>query len=211
MSMKTGNAGLNLIKSFEGCRLTAYKDAVNVLTIGYGHTGNVKEGQVISQAQAEQLLRDDLNRFENGVEKLVTVELNQNQFDALVSFSYNLGLGNLQNSDLLKYVNKKDFTNASKEFTLWVHAGGIVLNGLVRRRSAERDLFITPAKSTVVKKVAIVAKKVVAVVTGKPYTVVKGDTLSKIALDNKTTVDAIKKLNKLNSDVIKIGQRLKIK
>lgn len=142
--MKTSQTGVDLIKKFEGCVLKAYKDPVGVLTIGYGHTGSVKAGQVITKAKAEELLKGDLKRFEDGVEKYVRVSLNQNQFDALVSFSYNLGLGNLQSSDLLEYINKKDFKSAAKEIPLWCHAGGKVLAGLVKRRAAEMALFVKP-------------------------------------------------------------------
>ena len=99
--------GQTLIKKFEGLRLTAYQDMVGVWAIGYGHTGpDVKPGLTITQQQADQLLINDLVRFNNGVNALVTVKLNQNQFDALVSFSYNLGLGSLQNSTLLRLLNQ---------------------------------------------------------------------------------------------------------
>jgi lysozyme len=141
--MKISKVGLELIKSFEGCRLHAYHDVVNVLTIGYGSTGShVKEGMTITQKEAEALLLKDLSRFEAGVDKAVTVELNQNQFDALVSFSFNLGLGNLGKSTLLKLVNQKRFHEAAGEFHKWNKAGGHVLTGLTRRREAERDLFL---------------------------------------------------------------------
>ncbi|WP_440216936.1 lysozyme [Chromobacterium piscinae] len=143
--MKTNTAGINLIKQFEGVRLQAYQDAVGVWTIGYGHTGpEVKAGIRISQQQAEQLLAADLEKFETGVGKAVTVPLNANQFSALVSFSYNLGLGNLQSSTLLRLLNKGDYTGAAGQFPLWNKAGGNVLPGLSRRRLAEQTLFQTP-------------------------------------------------------------------
>ncbi|MBX9297603.1 lysozyme [Chromobacterium vaccinii] len=143
--MKTNTAGINLIKQFEGVRLQAYQDAVGVWTIGYGHTGpEVKAGIRISQQQAEQLLATDLEKFETGVGKAVTVPLNANQFSALVSFSYNLGLGNLQSSTLLRLLNKGDYTGAAGQFPLWNKAGGNVLPGLSRRRLAEQTLFQTP-------------------------------------------------------------------
>ncbi|MEN6082592.1 lysozyme [Chromobacterium piscinae] len=143
--MKTNTAGINLIKQFEGVRLQAYQDAVGVWTIGYGHTGpEVKAGIRISQQQAEQLLATDLEKFETGVGKVVTVPLNANQFSALVSFSYNLGLGNLQSSTLLRLLNKGDYTGAAGQFPLWNKAGGNVLPGLSRRRLAEQTLFQTP-------------------------------------------------------------------
>lgn len=137
--------GQVLIEKFEGLRLTAYQDMVGVWTIGYGHTGpDVKPGLVISQQQAVQLLINDLARFNNGVNALVTVKLNQNQFDALVSFSYNLGLGSLQNSTLLRLLNAGNFQAAADQFPRWDRAGGKEVAGLLARRNAERALFLTP-------------------------------------------------------------------
>jgi Phage-related lysozyme (muraminidase) len=142
--MKISQKGVNLIKQFEGLELKAYKDSVGVVTIGYGSTGShVSIGQVITEAQAEALLIKDLSRFESGVTDLVKVPLTQNQFDALVSFSFNLGLGNLKSSTLLKKLNLKDYAGASKEFERWNKAGGKVLNGLTRRRLAEKELFLS--------------------------------------------------------------------
>lgn len=205
MGMKLGNAGINLIKKSEGCDLNAYRDAVGVLTIGYGHTGNVKIGQKIKQEQADELLRNDVKKFEDGVNNLLKVTINQNQFDALVSFAYNLGLGNLKNSDLLAYVNKKDFVNAAKEFSLWVHAGDKVLNGLVKRRAAEQELFNTPMKSSPAKSAADKSD------TNEYHIVVKGDTVSKIAKANDVTIEMIKKWNKLDDEyTIRIGQKLRV-
>ncbi len=142
---RTSSAGLQLIKSFEGLRLTAYQDMVGVWTIGYGHTGpDVRPGLMITQEQANALLAADLARFEQGVAKLVTLLLNQYQFDALVSFSYNLGLGNLQHSTLLRLLNAGEVTAAAEQFLCWDKAGGRQVAGLTRRRKAERELFLTP-------------------------------------------------------------------
>jgi len=141
--MKISDKGLSLIKEFEGCKLTAYKDIVGVLTIGYGSTGtHVKEGMTISQERAEALLREDVLRFEQCVNKLVKVELTQNQFDALVSFAFNLGCGNLGSSTLLKKLNARDYQGAADQILRWNRAGGKIVNGLVRRREAERTLFL---------------------------------------------------------------------
>lgn len=142
--MKLSETGLALIKEFEGCELIAYRDAVNVLTIGYGHTGpDVTENLVISQERAEELLRQDVAIFEKGVEELVTVPLTQFEFDALVSFSYNLGLGALQRSTLLKLLNEgKPRSVVANEFPRWNQADGKVLQGLTRRRNAEKALFL---------------------------------------------------------------------
>lgn len=140
--MKTSKNGIELIKKYEGCRLTAYKCPANVWTIGYGHTKNVKKGMKITKAEAESYLKDDLNTYENAVNKYVKVPLNQNQFDALVSFSFNCGTGALKTSTLLKKLNKKDYKGAANEFLRWNKANGKVLNGLTKRRKEERGLFM---------------------------------------------------------------------
>ena len=135
--MKTSAAGIALIKSFESCRLTAYRDAVGVMTVGYGHTGKVWAGMTVTQEQAEALLAADVARFEAGVAKLVKVPLAQHEFDALVSFAFNCGLKNLESSTLLRKLNAGDRAGAGKEFSRWNKAGGAVLRGLTRRREAE--------------------------------------------------------------------------
>lgn len=143
--MQTNAAGLALIKQFEGLRLTAYQDMVGVWTIGYGHTGpEVAPGLAITQDQADQLLSGDLARFEAGVSRLASVPLNANQFSALVSFSYNLGLGSLQSSTLLKLLNQGDYAGAAAQFPRWDRAGGQEVAGLLTRRLAEQALFQTP-------------------------------------------------------------------
>jgi lysozyme len=142
--MRIAEPGIDLIKSFESCRLTAYKDIVGVLTIGYGHTGaDVEEGQEITQDEADALLASDLSTFENGVTRALKVTINQNQFDALVSFAYNLGVHALVNSTLFRLVNQSAFDKAALEFVKWDKAGGKVVPGLLRRRTAERDLFLS--------------------------------------------------------------------
>lgn len=134
----------DLIKSFEGLELEAYLCPADIWTIGYGHTGNVKEGDSITKAEADELLDKDLQTFRNGVKRLVKVPLNENQFGALVSFAYNLGLGSLQNSTLLKLLNAGDYDGAADQFLRWNKSKGKVLTGLVRRREAERAVFLTP-------------------------------------------------------------------
>ena len=142
---KTSPAGIELIKGFESCQLAAYLCPAGKWTIGYGHTGpDVKPGLTITQQQAEQLLINDLVQFERRVNDLVTVQINQNQFDALVSFSYNLGVGALQKSTLLRLLNAGSYQPAADEFPRWKRAGGNVVAGLTRRRYAERQLFLTP-------------------------------------------------------------------
>jgi len=138
--------GLDLVKRSEGLVLTAYRDAVGVWTIGYGHTGaDVKPGLKITQAQAEALLRRDLSRFETAVRGLVKVPVNTNQFSALVSFTYNVGTGALAQSTLLALLNQRNYQGAADQFSIWIYGGGQALPGLVKRRSEERALFLTPA------------------------------------------------------------------
>ena len=139
--MHISQKGLDLIKSFEGLRLSAYKDVVGVVTIGYGTTAGVKMGDTITKERAEELLREDVKRFEDQVLRLVKVPLTQGQLDALVSFTYNLGAANLGNSTLLRLLNAGDYKGAAAQFDRWTKAGGKELPGLVKRRAAERALF----------------------------------------------------------------------
>ncbi len=139
--MGLSSGGLDLIKSHEGLRTSAYQDPVGVWTIGYGHTGTAKPGQKISEAQAEQLLRKDVGWAEDAVRKNVKVPLTQGQFDSLVSFTFNLGAGALGKSTLLQKLNAGDYAGAQAEFGKYVHAGGRVLPGLVRRRNEEAQMF----------------------------------------------------------------------
>jgi len=141
--MKTSSVGIALICHFEGCKLTAYKCPAGIWTVGYGHTGaGVTSGLTITQDRAEQLLAADLLNFETGVYGM-TGSILQCRFDALVSFSYNLGLHTLEGSTLLRKFRLGDIAGASAEFPRWCHVGGagVVLEGLVRRRAAERVLF----------------------------------------------------------------------
>jgi lysozyme len=146
MAMTTGAKGVSLIKSYEGFRSHAYPDPASggdPWTIGYGTTKGVKKGQVITESQAVEFLKKDLAIFESAVNGAVKVSLTQDQFDALVSFTYNLGAGNFRSSTLLKKVNAKDFAGAALEFAKWNKAAGKVLTGLTRRRAAEAALFKT--------------------------------------------------------------------
>jgi len=136
-------AGIKLITAFEGCELKSYQDTVDVWTIGYGHTKDVHPGMTITQAQAEQLLQEDLEEFESAVEDAVSIDLNPNQFAALVSFCFNLGAGSLFASTLLRILNDGDIHAAANEFPRWNKAGKQVLLGLTRRRLAERALFLS--------------------------------------------------------------------
>lgn len=140
--MNISQTGLELIKKYEGCRLKSYKCPAGVWTIGYGHTAGVKEGQTITQAQAEQYLKEDMVKYEGYVEKYVSLTLNQNQFDALVSFTYNCGAGNLQ-----KLVKNRNHAQIAEALTLYNKATGKVLPGLVKRRAEEKALFLAPCQS----------------------------------------------------------------
>ena len=142
MAMTTSSKGVSLIKSFEGCRLKAYKCPAGVWTIGYGHTAGVKEGDTITQEQADDYLRNDLAKYEKAVLNYDGIyHFNQNQFDALVSFTYNCGVGNLKN---LTQSGKRTLAQISAKLLLYNKAGGVVLRGLQRRRAAEKELFDTP-------------------------------------------------------------------
>lgn len=149
--MRTNEAGIEIIKTFEGLRLRAYKCPAGKWTIGYGHTGpDVHPGLEITKERAEELLRQDLLRFENQVMFLVTIPINENQFSALVSFTYNVGADidedtipeGLGDSTLLKLLNKGDFQGAANQFPLWCKSKGKILPGLAKRRVAERKLFL---------------------------------------------------------------------
>jgi len=148
--MKISAAGIELLKQFEGCRLTAYQDSVGVWTIGFGTTAGVKEGQTISQVKAEEYLRFDLAIFEKAVTESLKVPVNQNQFDALVSFTYNVGVSAFRSSTLLNLINEKtDKKVVATEFSKWVKAGNQTLPGLVSRRKAESELFLKGTKNDV--------------------------------------------------------------
>lgn len=139
-SGKVSNNMLNSLQSFEGCRLNAYQDSGGVWTIGYGHTSGVQPGQTISKAQANEYLRQDIASFENEVSTLAQskgVKLTQGQFDALVSFSYNCGGGNLRSSGIMDMLKKGNIDAAASKMKEYVHAGGEVLQGLVKRREIE--------------------------------------------------------------------------
>ena len=139
--MKISQEGIDLIKHFEGCELESYRCSANVLTIGYGTTKNVVEGMKITQNQAEEMLMKDLEEFEEYVEDLIDVKLEQHQFDALVAWTYNLGPTNLKTSTLRKVLNKGAYDDVPEQMKRWNKAGGQVLKGLVRRRAAEALLF----------------------------------------------------------------------
>jgi lysozyme len=136
--------GLRLTEGWEGLRLSAYQDSVGVWTIGYGHTHGVYRGQVITEEEAEALLISDVQWAESQVNALVRTTITQAEFDALVDFVFNLGAGNFAHSTLLSLINRRDFAAAALEFAKWDKAGGKTVAGLLRRRQAEENIFVTP-------------------------------------------------------------------
>ncbi len=181
--MELSTNGLKLIKSFEGVRLTAYKavPTEQYWTIGYGHYGaDVRKEQTITQAQADAYLKADVERFEKAVNNNVKVALNQNQFDALVSFTYNCGEAALKRSTLLELLNQGKYEATAEQFKLWNKSGGKVLNGLVKRRAKEKTLFLTDLPQ--VKKEAAKAE----VASAKTYKLTSGKNAFVSAADAKS-------------------------
>ena len=155
MQMSPGGVAA-LLKKFEGCKLTAYRCPANVCTIGYGHTTaagapSVSDGMKITQQQADDILSRDLHQYEAAVTMMVHQPLTQHQFDVLVDFAYNAGIGNLKSSTLLKKVNAAQFNDVPAELLKWTKGGGKVLPGLVRRRQAEGAWWVSgkPASASV--------------------------------------------------------------
>lgn len=140
--MKVNQAGIDLIKRFEALLLTSYKDIVGKLTIGYGHTLNVEANQIIDKAQAEEFLKQDLGRVEAYIGRLA-LELTENQFAAIASLIYNIGMGAFSQSTMLKVLKDGDIVMAAEQFLRWDKAHGEIVAGLTRRREAEKTLFLS--------------------------------------------------------------------
>jgi len=141
MPRKINDAGINLIKGFEELKLKAYKCPAGVWTIGYGHTSDVQQGDVITEEQALEMFEDDLQDFSRAVEKLVKVPLTDNQFAALVSLCFNIGVENFRKSTLLEMLNAGNYAAVPTQLMRWVYSKRLKLAGLVRRRSAEGKLW----------------------------------------------------------------------
>lgn len=141
MSRRINEAGLALIEHYEGCKLIAYKCPAGKWTIGYGSTRDVYEGETITQVEADERLRRDLWDAEGAVSRLVTADLTDNEFSALVSLCFNIGAGNFGNSTLLHLLNNEQMDRVPNEFLRWDHGGGKLLPGLHLRRMAEAELF----------------------------------------------------------------------
>ena len=184
--MKTSTNGIDLIKEFEGCELTAYVCPAGVLTIGYGHTGvDVSPNQTITQEEANNLLVRDLGRFEAAVNNSVTVDITQSMFDSLVSFTYNCGADAFRNSTLLRLLNDKDYEGAAGQFDRWVNGANGPLPGLVRRREAEEKLYRSEAfpDGTTQDK-----PKIIATITATNDTVLKKEPLQSSELSDNQMV-----------------------
>ena len=139
--MRISTVGVDLIKEFEGCKLEAYQCSADVWTIGYGHTRDVEEGDKITQKVADYFLEYDVAMVETHCKRLITVPLKQHQWDAIVSWCYNLGCGNLRASTLLKKINASEIDKVSEQIVRWDKVNGQSLAGLTRRRLAEAALF----------------------------------------------------------------------
>mgnify|MGYP007100114324 CR=1 FL=1 len=172
--MKTSQRGLDLIKQFEGFRSEAYRDVVGVLTIGYGFTSNVREGDTMTKAQANARLARELSGYELAVKVATDGQCNQNQFDALVSFCWNVGIEGMQRSSVIKAHRRGDYQAAARAFGLWNKAGGKVWPGLTRRRAAEAALYLEPEEQeapqdmpqTVEPESSLARSPIVTVTTG---------------------------------------------
>ena len=141
--MKTSEDGLQRLEDYEGIRYVAYKCSAGIWTIGVGHTGpEVVEGLRATPEQVDAWLREDVVEAEDAINRLVKVPLKQNQFDALVSFVYNVGAGAFSKSTMLRKLNAGDYAGAANEFPRWINAGGKPVEGLRRRREAERKHFL---------------------------------------------------------------------
>lgn len=140
--MITSEKGINLIKQFEGCKLTAYLCPAGVWTIGYGHTEGVNKGDKITQDKAEELLKQDLSKFEDALNSY-GFTISQNQFDALICFMFNIGIQAFRTSTMFKYLRKNWYAAAAEQFNKWIYANHKPSKGLERRRDAERALFVS--------------------------------------------------------------------
>lgn len=150
--MQVNAGGMALIESFEGCRTEAYRDCVGIWTIGYGHTSaagppQVEPGMTISKTEAQAILKTDVEKFSKGVAASLRVPLNDNQFSALVSFAYNVGLQAFRKSSALRAVNAGKFQAVPSLMALWIKAGGKILPALIARRAAEAALFCKSSES----------------------------------------------------------------
>jgi lysozyme len=139
-------AGIALVKSFEACKLTAYRDGGGIWTIGRGHTKGAKQGMTCTQAQADQWFDEDIQETVRVLQGVVPPTINENQFSACVSLAYNIGVGHFSNSTLLKKLRGGDLAGASEQFLVWDKINGVPSDGLLKRRQAEQKLFNEPVR-----------------------------------------------------------------
>jgi lysozyme len=140
--MNLNGSGIALIKRFESCSLTVYRDIRGLATVGYGHRTLLDIGHTISQDEADQLLVDDCQRTVDALKACIKIQLSDNEFSACVSLAFNIGVNAFKNSTLLKLLNGGGLVPAANAFLDWDHANGVVIPGLTRRRQAEKDLFL---------------------------------------------------------------------
>lgn len=201
--MKTSQRGITLIKQFEGFKNVAYRDVVGVWTIGYGFTAGVKEGDKITKAQAESRLQSELKKYEDAVQKACVATLNQHQFDALVSFAWNVGVSGMAKSSVVKAHNRGDTNAAARAFGLWNKAGGKVWPGLTRRRAAEAALYLEPVEDGEDMPQAVEPERSMVASTINRASVVAGGTATVAAVTE--TVNAV---NGLKQGVSELGDWL---
>ena len=204
--MKVSENGVDLITKWEGFRSKAYLDVAGVWTIGYGHTKGVQNGDTITKTQAKKWLTSEIERHVAKIFDYVKVDLTQGQFDALASFHYNLGANILKGTTLLTYINQQNWKAVAEEMKKFNRAGGRVVKGLVNRRNEEAQYFLDHSPKPTTSKNQSSTKKT------PTYTVKKGDTLSKIAKDQHTTVDTLLKLNTdiKDKNKIEVGQKINL-
>lgn len=178
---KVNQAGIDLLKEFEGFRSTAYQDIVGVWTIGYGFTKNVKEGDTITKAQGEKRLKLELREYTDAVIKACTLVPNENQLAAMVVFAFNVGIGGFNKSTVLKAHNKGSFEAAARAFSLWNKAGGKAVAGLTRRRAAEASLYLKPVT---------VETEGTDIVTNMPQSIDEERPMSKSSIVSASTLTA---------------------
>lgn len=206
--MVISQTGIDLIKEYEGCYLTAYKCPAGVWTIGYGTTEPINgkpisQGMKITQQQANELLIKNLKTYEKAVNDYTKVPLNQNQYDALVSFVYNVGCNAYKTSTLLQLLNKDDYEGAANQLPRWNKAGGKVLAGLTKRREAEKKLFLTPVQQQEDKELLNALNKIVA--SGVKLDVTAWDNVDEINLKNvpalivKLGIEALAKIGVISN------------